>query len=74
MVSLDNIREDLKEIRYYYTRKEVFDEAFKSIGVNVSLEKVYRYNDAIKTAPLRLYDVYVCIHKKLYTSRARNRT
>lgn len=30
MVSLDKIREDLREVRYYYTRKELFDETFKS--------------------------------------------
>lgn len=29
MLSLSNIRTDLKEIRYYYSRKEMFDEAFK---------------------------------------------
>lgn len=67
MVGLDKIREDLREVRYYYTRKELFDETFKSISVNVILEKVYRYNDAMRTAPVRLYDLYVCLYTKNYT-------
>ena len=28
MVSLDKIREDLREVRYYYMRKELFDECW----------------------------------------------
>lgn len=70
MVGLNRIREDLREVRYYYTRKELFDETFKSISANVILEKVYRYNDAMRTAPLRLYDLYVCLYTKNYTQAA----
>lgn len=70
MVSLDKIREDLREVRYYYTRKELFDETFKSISTNVILEKVYRYNEAIRSAPVRLYDLYVCLYTKNYTQAA----
>ena len=70
MVSFDKIREDLREVRYYYARKELFDETFKSISMNTILEKVYRYNDAIRTAPLRLYDLYVCLYTKNYTQLA----
>lgn len=70
MVSLNKIRDDLKEVRYYYARKELFDETFKSISANTILEKVYRYNDAIRTAPLRLYDLYVCLYTKNYTQAA----
>ena len=70
MVRLDKIREDLREVRYYYTRKELFDETFKSISTNVILEKVYRYNEAIRSAPVRLYDLYVCLYTKNYTQAA----
>lgn len=70
MVSLNKIREDLKEVRYYYVRKELFDETFKSISTNVILEKVYRYNDAIRDAPVRLYDLYVCLYTRNYTQES----
>lgn len=67
MVSLNKIREDLKEVRYYYGRKAVMDEAFESISTNTVLDKVFRYNDAVRTAPPRLYDLYVCLYTKNYT-------
>ena len=59
MVPLDKIRSDLKEIRYYYSRKAMFDEC-KNIVIGSSImEKVRRYNEAVKTAPPRLYDMYM---------------
>ena len=52
MVPLDKIRSDLKEIRYYYSRKAMFDEC-KNIVIGSSImEKVRRYNEAI-TKPSR---------------------
>lgn len=70
MVSLNKIREDLKEVRYYYLRKTIFDETFENISSNAVLEKVFRYNDAIRTAPIKLYDLYVCLYTKNYTQAA----
>ena len=61
MVPLDKIRSDLKEIRYYYSRKAMFDEC-KNIVIGSSImEKVRRYNQAGKTAPPRLYDMYIML-------------
>ena len=67
MVSLDKIRKDLKEIRYYYSRKELFDESTRCVATNGVLEKVRRYNEAIQCAPPRLYDMYICLYVKNYT-------
>ena len=53
MVPLDKIRSDLKEIRYYYSRKAMFDEC-KNIVIGSSImEKVRRENKNHKstTAP-----------------------
>ena len=50
MVPLDKIRSDLKEIRYYYSRKAM--------------------NEAVKTAPPRLYDMYMMLYVKGYTQEA----
>lgn len=67
MVPLDKIRSDLKEIRYYYSRKAMFDEC-KNIVIDSSVtEKVRRYNEAVKTAPPRLYDMYMMLYVKGYT-------
>ena len=70
MLTLNKIREDLKEIRYYYSRKAMFDEC-KNIVIGSSImEKVRRYNEAVKTAPPRLYDTYMMLYVKGYTQEA----
>lgn len=66
-MELKQIREDLKEIRYYYSRKSFFDNATHEIGANAILEKVKMYNNFIKTAKPILYDLYVCLYTKNYT-------
>lgn len=61
MTILD-IRNDLKNIRYYYSRKEVFDDAECNVGKTKLLEKIELYNNAICLAPPRLYDLYVTLY------------
>ena len=57
MVPLDKIRSDLKEIRYYYSRKAMFDEC-KNIVIGSSImEKVRRHNQNVKSPPPQLYDL-----------------
>lgn len=63
-MTVEKIREDLKEIRYYYSRKELFDEGTRCVAPNSILEKVRRYNDAVKTAPPKLYDLYISLYVK----------
>ncbi len=67
MLTLDKIREDLKEIRYYYSRKELFDEHSGCIAPRAVLEKVRRYNEAVEKAAPKLYDAYICLYVKNYT-------
>ncbi len=57
-----NIRDDLRDIRYFYSRKELFDKTASSVGTNIIFEKVEKYNQVICLAPPRLYDVYVSIY------------
>lgn len=66
-MSLNKIRNDLKEIRYYYSRKEFFDESNREVIGNSVLEKVKRYNETVKSAPPRLYDVYIMLYVRNYT-------
>ena len=67
MLPLNKIREDLKEIRYYYARKEIFDAAIGGIGLNKVFDTVKKYNTAVQNAPARLYDLYICLYVKNYT-------
>ena len=69
MLAIAKIREDLVEVRYYYTRKKVFDEANESVGTNMILGKVKKYNEAMRTAPPLLYDLYVCLYARMQYGR-----
>ena len=70
MLPLSKIRADLKEIRYYYERKEVFDTAIGGGCFNDVLNKVRRYSHAVQSAPPRLYDLYVLLYVKCLTQEA----
>lgn len=62
MLTVSQIRKDLKEIRYYYSRKTSFDGALKIVGSNGILDKVHKYNEAVRYAPPKLYDIYVGLY------------
>lgn len=54
-------------IRYYYSRKSVFD----NVGIASSItETVKRYNEAVRTAEPRLFDLYVCLYVKNNTQES----
>ena len=69
-MTLNQIREDLKDIKYYYSRKIVFEEAFQSTGRSSVLDKVVEYNEIIRTAPARMYDLYVSLYIKNHTQES----
>lgn len=59
MITSAKIKEDLLEIRYYFTHKASFDKAVSLVGTNTITDKVNKYNRAVQSAPVRLYDLYV---------------
>jgi len=67
MMTLEAIRADLREIRYYYAHKELFDSAVGGLGGYIVLEKIKRYNEAVRHAPLKLVDIYIHLYIKNYT-------
>ena len=44
MISLDKIRKDLLNIRYYYARKKVFDSVSGDVGLSKVRSMVDQYN------------------------------
>ena len=60
MLTLKQIRDDLKDIRYYYSRKEAFEQGFRVVGSNDIVGKAKRYNTVMQSAPTRLYDICTC--------------
>ena len=70
MISAEQLRADLWEIRYYYSRKEFLDDASHSIGPLPIKRILENYNCAIRKAPLRLYDLYACLYIRGQTQEA----
>ena len=70
MVTMEQIKTELANIRYYYSRKDTFAKAFDSIVKNGILDTVSRYNQIICSAPPRVYEVYVCLYSECCTYEA----
>lgn len=69
-ITLEQIHADLRDIRYYYSKQELFDSATVRVVQNSILEKVKRYNDAMKDAPIKLYDLYLSLYVRNNTQLA----
>ena len=70
MKPLKDIRSDLKDVKYYYSRKKTIDEAMQVTGWNEIASKVQQYNDLMKTASPRMYDLYVSLYIKNHTQES----
>ena len=67
MVTLRQVQSDLKEIRYYYSKRDMFESASRCIIESGIVEKVSRYNMAMANAPPRLYEVYYALYVNGFT-------
>ena len=70
MSDLEKVREDLKDIRYYYAHKQVFERASAEHIVNNVIRKAERYNRAMEQAPPILFDLYVSLYIQNNTQAA----
>jgi hypothetical protein len=61
-MTVKEIREDLREIRYYYGMSDLFKAGSKLIPPQAIVDKVEKYNKAISTAPAKLYALYVGLY------------
>ena len=64
MSSEEIIKADLENIKYYYIRKYVLDTYFKDFMVNNILALTEKYNNVMKSAPVKLYHFYVLKYLK----------
>ncbi len=55
------VKRDLHEIRYYLRRKSEIDYASRPVGTH-DLEKLLYYNELMRKAPIRLYEVYLTVY------------
>lgn len=61
-MTLKQVRNDLKDIRYYYSMQKLFETASRSVAQNGVRKKVDRYTRAIKDAPVKLYALYIALY------------
>ncbi len=67
MKSIQEIKSELREIRYYYTRTEVFN-GLKDLGIQSNATRlVEKYNEMIGRACAEECDTYVSLYIKNYT-------
>lgn len=62
MITQEEIKNELKDIRFYYSKKTMFEAAFKETKGNNISELVDKYNEAMKNAPTKLYAIYICLY------------
>ncbi len=58
MKTLDEIRKDIREIRYYYTHSKEISGCENLLGKNKVSELAQKYNAAICNAPIEMYVLY----------------
>ena len=69
-MTLKEVKDDLREIKYYYGHKPMFDRALATVAKNKTLEKVRGYNALIQDAPAQLYGLYVALYAENNTQLA----
>ncbi len=62
MKSLNEIRKDLKQIRFYYANQKDIERFSESVGENFIVNIVKQYNEAVCNAPIQLYYLYCCLY------------
>ena len=62
MKTFEEIREDLREIRYYYSMQKIFDSAENTLKPALLLLKVRKYHEIMKNAPAKLFIVFVSLY------------
>ena len=65
MLTAETVKRDLRDIRYYYSRKAELDATEKVLGPLAVRRTAAKYNCAVKEAPLRLYDLYASLYVAL---------
>lgn len=66
-MTIKQIRTELKQVRYYYSRRAVFDKALKEVGNKNISDLIKKYNEAVSTAPPQLYDIYIGLYVNFKT-------
>lgn len=69
-MTLEQIRNDLKDIKYYNSRKELLDKAIQLSGKSEILKKIDVYNSAMQSASPKLLDIYYSLYFNNHTQES----
>ncbi len=64
MISIDQIKEELKEIKTYYAFNSKISDGAKLVGDNAVVSLIDKYNSAIRSAKANLYAAYIIVYVK----------
>ena len=56
-MTTEEIRAELQDVRYYYSRKAMFDRAKACVAKNAAVALAEKYGNAVRDAPPRRYAV-----------------
>ena len=68
MKTMEEIKNDLDSIKFYYSKKDAFDNSV--LVRNSVIELVEEYNGLMKNIPPRLYDIYIGLYMNGNTQEA----
>ena len=69
-MTIEQVRKDLREIRYYYSRKKELDYALDTVENSAIQCLLEKYNKVMKLAGIRLYSVYINLYVHNMTQSA----
>ncbi len=69
-MSIEQVKSELREVRYYFSRKANMDALSKDAGTSRSKALAEKYVNAIRSAPARLYDLFGCLYIQNKTQEA----
>ena len=64
MKSFSEIKEELYEIRSYYSMKDLFDAGAEIVSPSIIERNVEIYSNAVSKAPAQLYAFYIAYYVK----------
>lgn len=67
MITREQIRTNLKDIRYYYSHREFFDMAKAEIGRHCIVDMAEEYNRTMCMGDPKLYELYYYLYVKCNT-------
>ena len=62
MKTIGKVRAELSDIRHYYANIKDFERASVVVGRPSALKMVEQYSRYVKNAPIKLFNLYVCLY------------